>query len=49
MASRAQLFLVVGLVVERISTSTFHVILTASHCGAWAWQIQEDVFNGVPF
>ena len=42
-------FLVVGLVVDRISTSTFHVILTASHYGAWAWQFQEEVFNGVTF
>ena len=42
-------FLVVGLVVDRITTSTFHVILIASHHGAWAWQFQEEVFNGVTF
>ena len=41
----AQGFLVVGLV----STSSCHVILTASHCGAWVWQIQEEVFDGVTF
>ena len=42
-------FLVEGLVVERISTSTFHRILTASHCGSWAWQFQEEVFDVVTF
>ena len=42
-------FLVVGLVVERISKGSFHVILIASHYGAWAWQFQEEVFDGVTF
>ena len=35
--------------VERISKGSFLVILTASLYGAWAWQFQEEVFDGVFF